>query len=156
MDRGHSGCRERAASALAVARRGAGEGIEIAQIGRLAPALAYHPVAPFVSDQPEDVAVRQSVRFLEPVVRVFKSQIESPKITVELVGGMLFHRAVDDAEMQVAGARGGHSGEGIEAEGHRFIKSVQATVPWSPRGGDTGNVESFYSSGRTPVIVWHF
>ena len=96
----------------------------------------------------EDVTIGQVAGLLKKIIRIFEREVEAPEIAVELIGGILFGSAVDDAELEAAGTRGWHAGESAEAEGHGFVQSVQAAVPWGPWGGHAGNVEGFDGGRR--------
>ena len=72
----------------------------------------------------EDVTIGQVAGLLEKIIRIFEREVQAPEIAVELIGGILFGGAVDDAELEAAGTRGRHAGQGAEAEGHGFVQSV--------------------------------
>ena len=133
-----------AAAAAAVAHGGASEGVEVAEIGGLRAALPEQAVAGFVAHEAEEVPVGQSVLLFKLVVEVFEGQIQAPEIALVLIRWTLFGGLINDAQLQVAGAGGGHPGEGAEAEGHGFVEAVESPVPRGPGGGHAGDVEGLH------------
>ena len=141
-----------ARGAFVVAGRGAEEAVQIAEIIRLARALAEHVVSAAL--HAEDVSIGQSVLVFEMVVLIFKREVEAEEVTVELRRGR-FCCGINHAPLQIARVRRGNAGELREAELHDFIEPGEPATPRSPRRGNAADIQRLDSRLFRAVVVRH-
>ncbi len=74
-----------------------------------------------------DVSVSQSVFIEEASIGMLDGLIESPKITVVLVGGR-FHRVIDDPEVDVMSVGAGDACQLIESVRNHLVDTCDASL----------------------------
>ena len=147
---------EVARGAFEVAGGGADEGVEVAQVGRLALALAEQVIVVGAVGvlHSEDVPVLQSVLVFETVVRVFKGEVEAVKIAIELTGGRL-RGGVDDPPVHKPRAGRGTAGEIRQAHEGGFIQAGEAAIEGQPGCDDRREIQRADGRLREAVVVRH-